>query len=120
MPLFHSSSPEQQSPPAPAQEPQRNRSMFSRRSNTPEQEPSTNEPTRTGSTRTGFFGRRRSSSSSHDDDSRNDPSILAARQKVAEAEAAEREADRALMQARASVRSAGEHVRILEREAKEE
>jgi len=53
-------------------------------------------------------------------DLRNDPTITGARQKVSDAEAFEREADRALMQARGAVREAREHVRILEREALEE
>ena len=53
-------------------------------------------------------------------DLKNDPSIRAARQKVSDAEASEREADRALGQARAAVREAREHVKMLEREALEE
>ena len=97
----------------------------------------TRSSTRSG----GFFSRRRSHSS---DDSMthgstrsgsghgmgfnspihgkhlNDPSIMAARQKVAEAEEAERQADRALVEARASVREAKEHVKNLEREIEEE
>lgn len=96
----------------------------------------------------GLFGRRNSSGSSHDslehrtsgsvksggsrnggflgiggrghDDLDRDPTILSARQKVREAEEAEREADRALIQARGMVKEAREHVKILEREAIEE
>lgn len=49
-----------------------------------------------------------------------DPSIVAARERVMSAETAEREADRALMAARESVRQAREHVRRLELEAEEE
>ena len=49
-----------------------------------------------------------------------DPSIVAARERVMSAEAAERDADRALMAARESVRQAREHVRRLELEAEEE
>lgn len=49
-----------------------------------------------------------------------DPSIVAARERVMSAEMAEREADRALMAARESVREAREHVRRLELEAQEE
>ncbi|OIW31267.1 hypothetical protein CONLIGDRAFT_669066 [Coniochaeta ligniaria NRRL 30616] len=49
-----------------------------------------------------------------------DPSIVQARERVIGAEAAEREADRALMAARESVRNAREHVRRLELEAEEE
>ena len=51
---------------------------------------------------------------------KNDPSVVAARQRVSDAEAAEREADRALMQARAAVRDARDHVKRLEQEALEE
>ncbi|KAK1758043.1 hypothetical protein QBC47DRAFT_294477 [Echria macrotheca] len=49
-----------------------------------------------------------------------DPSIVQARERVMNAETAEREADRALMAARESVREAREHVRRLELEAEEE
>lgn len=49
-----------------------------------------------------------------------DPSIVAARERVMNAEAAERDADRALIAARESVREAREHVRRLELEAQEE
>ena len=74
----------------------------------------------------GFFSRRRSCSSSDDygrgnnKNLKNEPTIRAARQKVTDAEAYEREADRALGAARAAVREAREHVRLLEREALEE
>lgn len=53
-------------------------------------------------------------------DYHDDPSIMTARQKVTDAEAAEREADHSLALARASVREAHDQVKILEREAKEE
>lgn len=59
-------------------------------------------------------------SSHRDIDVHNDPSIRTAHQKVADAENAEREADRALLQARSMVKAAKEHVKILEKEAKEE
>jgi hypothetical protein len=49
-----------------------------------------------------------------------DPSIAQARERVMGAEAAELEADRALMAARESAREAREHVRMLEVEAKED
>ncbi|KAK3939744.1 hypothetical protein QBC46DRAFT_141703 [Diplogelasinospora grovesii] len=49
-----------------------------------------------------------------------DPSIVQARQRVMTAETAERDADRALMAARESVRQAREEVRRLELEAEEE
>ena len=53
-------------------------------------------------------------------DLKHDPSIVAARQKVTDAETAESAADRALNEARAAVRAAKEHVRVLEQEALEE
>jgi len=49
-----------------------------------------------------------------------DPSIVQARERVMSAEAAERDADRALVAARESVREAREQVRKLELEAQEE
>jgi len=49
-----------------------------------------------------------------------DSSITTARERVLSAEAAERDADRALLTARTSVREAREHVKRLEREAAEE
>lgn len=53
-------------------------------------------------------------------DSDVDPSIVAARERVMGAEAAEMEADRALDAARRHVREAKEHVKRLEEEAREE
>jgi hypothetical protein len=49
-----------------------------------------------------------------------DPSIRAAHDRVLSAEAAEKEADKALLHARAMVKEAREHVVRLEREAAEE
>lgn len=49
-----------------------------------------------------------------------DASITTARQSLMQAEAAEREADRALFAAKAAVRGAREQVKRLEREAAEE
>lgn len=50
----------------------------------------------------------------------DDPSISGAREKVTDAENAEKEADRALDEARQRVRLARQHVKNLEREALEE
>ena len=50
----------------------------------------------------------------------NDPALLGARQKVSDAEGAERAADRALVEARLAVREARQHVKNLEREVEEE
>ncbi|MCJ1306730.1 hypothetical protein MMC25_000373 [Agyrium rufum] len=49
-----------------------------------------------------------------------DSSITAARERIVQAEQAERNADRALMEARAAVKAAREHCRRLELEAAEE
>ncbi|KAN0101589.1 hypothetical protein V8E51_012099 [Hyaloscypha variabilis] len=49
-----------------------------------------------------------------------DPTIIAARERVMNAEAAEREADRALASAKVAVREAREHIKRLEKEAAEE
>lgn len=80
-------------------------------------------PTNTSSG--GFFSRRRSSSDDGSDRSfgrsgKQESSIVAARQKVVDAEYAERLADDALKRARGANREAREHVRILENEALEE
>ena len=140
MPLFKSHR-EPSPTPEPVQEaPNRKGSIFSRRhrSNSPvAPEPAHEEMN--GSRRGGFFSRNRSLSSSDDSSMRtgrsstvnsghklhnsrfsNDPSIIAAKQKVNDAEAAEREADKALIQARAAVRDAKQQVQNLEREIEEE
>ena len=130
MPIFKSHQ-AQPSPPPPqpqANSPSRSRSIFSKRNNYDRSPSPTYDDYNGGSSRSGgFFSRRRSSSSSERNgfangnaDLRNDPTIRAARQKVSDAEAYEREADRALGAARAAVREAREHVRMLEREALEE
>lgn len=49
-----------------------------------------------------------------------DPSIQAAREQVVRAEAAERDADKALIASRKAVKEARDHVKHLEREAAEE
>ncbi|KAJ7072128.1 hypothetical protein C8F01DRAFT_972932 [Mycena amicta] len=132
MPLFKSH-PAQPDP--VVTEPARKGSIFARhRSPSP-------PPALPPQTHRGFFGRRRSSEDSSlgsarggsvrsaGSPSRNnhhlasihkDPTIVAAREKVTIAEKAEVAADHALSAARAMVREAREHVRILEREAAEE
>jgi len=60
----------------------------------------------------GFFGRGGQNMDVH-----HDPTVMAAREKLTHAENAEAEADRALFQARAMVREAKDHIRVLEREA---
>lgn len=141
MPLFKSHNTPAPPPPQPSPPPQQSRSLFGRNRNTSDPDPAYNDPNYNngpynnsngnynnnynngnGSGRSGgfFSGRRRSSSGSRDADLSRDPSILAARQKVSDAEASERDADRALGTARAAVREAREHVKMLEREALEE
>ncbi|CAI6338344.1 unnamed protein product [Periconia digitata] len=94
--------------------PTRSRTLFSRRrSSSPSLHSSTTTTTTTPHKRhsllskSGFGGR-------------EDASIVAARERVLTAEAAEREADRALFAAKAAVREARDHVRRLELEAAEE
>lgn len=81
-------------------------------------------PSPTNSTSGGFFSHRRSFETSSDRSfgrsSREESSILAAKQKVADAENAESVAGDALRQARNAVREAKEHIRMLEDEAREE
>ncbi|KAJ7346850.1 hypothetical protein DFH08DRAFT_961264 [Mycena albidolilacea] len=138
MPLFKSH-PE---PEPVAQPPARKGSIFARnnRSVSPEPVQNTNH-------NRGFFGRRRSSDESslghpssgnsvrsgtsgraaggglfggNNFNVHKDPTVLAAREKLGIAEKAEAAADAALLQARAMVKEAKEHVRFLEREAAEE
>jgi len=85
-------------------------------------------PPSTNTTPGGFFSHRRSFDTSSDRSSdrsfgrssREESSIFAARQKVADAENAENVAGDALRQARNAVREAKEHIRMLEDEAREE
>jgi hypothetical protein len=49
-----------------------------------------------------------------------DPTIIAATERLANAEAREKDADRALLNARAAVKEAREHIKRLEKEAAEE
>lgn len=71
-----------------------------------------------------FFGSRRHSSDSNGSRSffasKSDPVLAAGRQKVADAEKAEKAADKALSLARSSVREAKDHVQQLEKNALEE
>ncbi len=141
MPLFKSRQEETSPAPPRAESPTRKGSLFRRRYHS-----LSNDSYHTSNTTnsSGFFGRR-SSSSDRDNssigrgggsqtskrsgglfgfgghhDMSHDPSIMAARQKVSEAEDSEHAADRALAEARSSVRDAREHVKFLEQEAKEE
>ena len=139
MPLFSHRNPEPANqPPPPAPEPTsqgRSGSIFRRSREEPA--PTNLPPAQQNSNTTPFgsiFGGRRSSierdnasiastsSGSVLHRGRNsppnqDPTIRAARQKVFDAEHAERAADEALLQARTAVREARDHVKVLEREA---
>nr|GAT43502.1 predicted protein [Mycena chlorophos] len=146
MPLFksHPAAPSPEREPTP---PPRKGSIFNRR-RSPTPPPTTNQNPPPTANR-GFFSRRRSSDDSslgsprsnpnlarggslrsgsssfftrnrHLGDVSQDPTILAAKEKVTIAERAEAEADRALNAARTMVREAKAHVRMLEREAAEE
>lgn len=132
MPLFNSNSNDSaRRTSADGQSPTRKKSVFSSGRNSPPQ--STGSGSGSGS---GFFQRRRSNSDSEannhntkrngffsigrNNDIEDEPSIRAARDMVANAEVAEKDADRALNEARQRVRLAREHVQALEREAREE
>ncbi|KAK3367325.1 hypothetical protein B0T24DRAFT_388191 [Lasiosphaeria ovina] len=134
MPLFsrHPDEPVQEPIPEPVsveERPKRHHGLFgSRRSPSP-----TPTHTTTGSRESGL--NRHSTDASHTSSGHRsllqrtfgngsmgemDPSIVQARERVMSAETAERDADRALLAARESVRQAREHVRRLELEAEEE
>jgi hypothetical protein len=84
--------------------------LFGRhRSTDPATTTSTNTATTTNGHHGGLFHRKA-----------EDPSIMAARERVMSAEAAERDADRALHHSRLAVKEARDHVKRLEREAAEE
>jgi len=96
--------------------PRRGGSIFSnRRRHDRDSSPDSIDTRRTASTRgngSGFFHRDRTG--------HEDASISGARQRVMDAEVAERDADRALMAAKAAVKDARDQVKALELEAKEE
>jgi len=113
----------------PVDAPQRRKSLFSRRSS--------GSPARNGTAATnghssgGLFNRRRSSSprtstgNGHSSGGllhrrHDDPAVMAAHERVSLAETAERDADRALINARSAVKNARDEVKRLEREAAEE
>ncbi|TFY63832.1 hypothetical protein EVG20_g6162 [Dentipellis fragilis] len=127
MPLFGSRQGPAEEPPRSPTPPQHRGSIFSRRSRSLDGGDSRASPTAASQTSSsthsngGFlFRRRRSSDDEMHASLAKDPSIATARRKVADAETAEREADRALSSARMAVREAKEHVKNLEREALEE
>lgn len=112
MPLFSSRHEEPiQDPPADA--PKRKSTLFGRN-----RDPSPTTTSRTSTTNNTSSSSPRRSGLLHRRD--EDPTILAARERVMHAEAAERDADRALAAARVAVKEAREHIKRLEREAAEE
>lgn len=120
MPLFGSRR-EPSPPPAPA--PTQKSGLFSRRrSSSPHAATTTTHHHRHSSSasRSGTSTNNTISSGFFSRSSNGDPSITNAKQSLANAEAAEREADRALAVARSAVREARDHVARLEREAAEE
>jgi hypothetical protein len=112
MPLFGHREPVETAPDVPAKEtvverePSRRSTLFGRRRSV---ESTATTTTTSTSPRRNVLTRER-----------EDASITAARQRVVDAEVAEKEADRALLQAREAVREAREQVKRLEREAAEE
>lgn len=102
--------------PAPP-EPEHKSSIFSRNSRSSGDLDRSNTTQSNGTGKSSFFARR---NHSEEEAIGSDPSIKGARQKVKDAETAEREADKALIAAKNAVRSAREHAQMVEREALEE
>ncbi|KAJ3759182.1 hypothetical protein F5880DRAFT_1491708 [Lentinula raphanica] len=114
MPLFKQNSREP-SPP-PQEEPTRKGTLFGRRQRSTSPARSNNTHHTRNSSDSDSLGRAGSTRSG----GLFDPSIMAARQKVSEAEDSEKAADHALQQARASVKAARDHVKFLEKEAEDD
>ena len=123
MPLFSRSEPEPAPAPIVEERPKRHGLFGSKRETSPTPSRATTTTTsssnssvdRTSSRRSGLLSKFGGHGSAE-----MDPSIMQARERVMAAEAAERDADRALMAARESARQAREQVKILELEAQEE
>ena len=115
MPLFNRNSTSSAKAPAKApvttttDRPQRSSTLFGRRETPPVTK------TQTTSTKTTSPPRHNLLHRNHED-----ASIVNARERVQNAEAAERDADRALIQTRAAVKEARAHVKKIEQEAAEE
>lgn len=115
----------------PATHPRTGTGLFSRRDRSPTPTHRTSRslsPRSTADAASSSSGRRRNGGllrramggGGRDDDDDADPSILQARERVMDAEAAEAQADRALDEARLRVREAREHAEGVEVEAEEE
>lgn len=112
MPLFNRNSTQSTAPATTTTDrPQRSSTLFGRRDS-----PSTSTSTKTTHITTQASPQRHSLLHRNHEDA----SIVAARERVQNAEAAERDADRALIQARAAVKEARAHVKLIEKEAAEE
>jgi hypothetical protein len=114
MPLFNRNSISAKAPAkAPetttTERPQRSSTLFGRRETPPSKTPTTTTTKNTSPPRHNLIHR-----------NHEDASIVAARERVQNAEAAERDADRALILARAAVKEARAHVKKIEQEAAEE
>ncbi|OJJ48153.1 hypothetical protein ASPZODRAFT_1530025 [Penicilliopsis zonata CBS 506.65] len=108
MPLFHRNSFNSSSSSTGSyDEPEHHSKFFGHRSS--------NSSASSNNSRKGSVNRHRFLSRNHDD-----PSISAAKDQVFRAEAAEKEADKALVASRRAVHEARDHVKRLEREAAEE
>jgi hypothetical protein len=94
-----------------AEPPRRHSSLFSKHTNR------SVSPVSTTNTNNSTSPHRRSGILHRRDE---DPTIIAARERVINAESMEKEADKALASARLAVREAREHIKRLEREAAEE
>ncbi len=105
MPFFNRNSAAETAP-APAVEPRRSSTLFSRHRSDPQ----------AAKTIKSVSPKRNSILHKHDED----PSIIQARERVMNAEVAEKEADRALVAARRAVKEAREEIRRLEKETERE
>ncbi|THU80484.1 hypothetical protein K435DRAFT_809847 [Dendrothele bispora CBS 962.96] len=123
MPLFKSHSPPPTNEaPARSDTQTRRNGFFGRRNSSDESSLGRANSTRTAETsqsnstsRSGFLSHFKTQGFPH-----NDPTIMAAREKVSTAEEAEKAADRALQAARKHVQEAREHVKFLEKEAEDD
>ncbi|KUI73233.1 hypothetical protein VM1G_08754 [Cytospora mali] len=138
MPFFSRREPEEEVPPEPQYEEPRKRGLLGSLRRDPSPTPTSSSTQRSNSTRHTTSTYHSASSPNRRSTERSsksggllhrfggsgneelDPSIVQARERVMGAEAAERDADRALELARREVRDAREEVRRLELEAKEE
>ncbi|KAI2615026.1 hypothetical protein GGR54DRAFT_317045 [Hypoxylon sp. NC1633] len=125
MPLFSSRRPEEEVVQEPVQDKRHSHSLFGSRHRTPSPPVTTRSSTTTSSRRSDASSPSRHRSVlqrtfGHGNNPDVDPSIVQARERVMQAETAERDADRALEAARIRVREARAEVKRLELEAAEE